>query len=123
MLRCDTSSILLLLVVVVVVVLVSSSASHQVMPCFFIDDGNSVLHWCAVESTGGVSQEFISGVIGGHFRAGLPRPFGITVVLLKSSEFTRGFSEKPPFGLILDSTVGRAASRCNGATQVVTLFL
>ena len=28
--------------------------------------------------------EFISGVIRGNFRAGLPRPFGVTVVLLKS---------------------------------------
>jgi len=28
--------------------------------------------------------EFISGVIRGNLRAGLPRPFGVTVVLIKS---------------------------------------
>jgi len=39
--------------------------------------------------------EFISGVIRGNFRARLPRPFGVTVVLLKSWGFTRGFSETP----------------------------
>ena len=39
--------------------------------------------------------EFTSGVIRGNFRAGLPRSFGVTVVLLKSYEFTRGFSETP----------------------------
>jgi len=37
--------------------------------------------------------EFISGVIRGNFRAGLPPPVGVTVVLLKSYELTRGFSE------------------------------